>query len=291
MIVNIQNHLNYFNTLEISKHSKDRLKYAIKALFHEKFFLYAILGGSFSYGGGIKGKSDIDIAIIFRDNAIRRKKYIIRQIKKFVAVYKEFNILNGFVPDMIFPGEYMTDYQIKDAIRGRAFQIYPNKNSIKIPILKDEDYWNDYEKWFQVWLTLSAFGTFISGDINSFITNKNESWKTIILYIISENKLEKVSPISILDLITLSSNEEFRVDCTSYKFFKVREMHFVRHVLKLLYNANYLKLTNNYLEQYKVNLDMIYTWKSILINNFNNGDLRQAPFLFELTEAQCFGEL
>lgn len=180
---------------------------------------YVSLGGNCSYGGGIPGYSDIDVVVVFKDNALQYKDNVKAQISEFILNYKRFNLTNGFIPDYVFPGEYMTLSQVQDAINGRSFKIVPETGSFKIPILTDSDYLKDYERWFQVWLTINAFSTYIFGDIDLFLRNKLLSWKSFILYLICEAGLEKLTLNSVLEKVMSPSLDEFRIDDT-YKLFR-----------------------------------------------------------------------
>lgn len=267
----------YMSELPLDSKSVDHLFNAVKKISPNNFS-YAIIAGSFAYGGGAKGMSDIDFGVIFKDSAIEQHDKVRESVIDFVKAYKDFNLVNGFVPDYLFPGEYMTQGQIEDAINGRGFRINKQNQKLEIPILTNDDFLNDYERWFQVWLTLNAFGTYFYGDIDAFIKNKVLCWRTIILYLLSNTSLNSVDERSLISLITTSSlnNKDFRID-PSYEQFELKESVYLKAVLEILVNEKYLKRNKN---DYIINNIAIDKWRKETIIKAEKDELKKAPFLF-----------
>src|SRR6185437_16938819 len=78
--------------------------------------------GSFIYGGGTPGKSDLDISVLFKDESYDLPKIdLLRRIREFVTGYLHLHAVMGYAPDLSFPGEYVTAAMCVDAIEGRGF--------------------------------------------------------------------------------------------------------------------------------------------------------------------------
>ena len=218
-----------FAELPLDNKSKNLLLGSLKKI-PQNYLSYAVIGGNFAYDGGFKGMSDIDMGLVFNSGVINNKSKLKQEVTKFIKIYKSFNLKNGFVPDYLFPGEYMSLKQVEDAIKGRGFKINTKLQRLEIPILTNDDFLQDYERWFQVWLTLNAFSIYIFGDINAFLRNKLLSWRTIILYLLSNTSSTEIDEKSVLSLITSTSlkNHDFRID-ESYRSFKSKEFIYVKY--------------------------------------------------------------
>ncbi len=276
----------YFAELPLDSKSVNLLFDSLVKL-NSDYLSYAIIGGSFAYGGAAKGMSDIDIGLVFKDNAMNNNGKLKEEITEFIKIYKDFNLINGFVPDYLFPGEYMTLKQINDAIEGRSFRISTKLDKLEIPVLNNDDFLHDYERWFQVWLTMNAFSTYVFGDINTFLKNKLLSWKTIILYLLSNTHLVRIDEGIVISLIVSPSlvNPDFRID-ESYKSFESRESIYLKTAIELLVKDNFLTEDKN---MYIVNNPSITKWKKRIIDLEKNKKLKNAPFLFTLEEMVAFG--
>jgi 8-amino-7-oxononanoate synthase len=273
--------------LPLNNKSVANLLDAVKKISTDDFS-YAIIAGSFAYGGGAKGMSDIDFGVIFKNSALEQSDKVREGIIEFIKAYKNFNLINGFVPDYLFPGEYMTQGQVEDAINGRSFRIDKQNQRLEIPVLTNDDFLKDYERWFQVWLTLNAFGIYFYGDIDAFVQNKVLCWKTIILYLLSNTLLDKINESSVISLITSSTfeSQDFKID-PSYEQFELKESIFVKVVLDMLVGEKYLKIDGG---NYMINSLAVDEWKKKTIMEAQTGVTKKSPFLFTFEKMIGLGD-
>jgi predicted nucleotidyltransferase len=168
------------------QHVIDIYRASLKPIFGSDL-LAAWLTGSFAYGGGTAGKSDIDVTVIVGPAfALRPEPERVSLTQAFIDVYLATHIDTGFHPDLVFPGECVTVAMIDDAIAGRGFEV-EDGGHLSLPRASQEYYLSDCNHWFRAWLSQTAFSRFLLGDEALHARLKRAAWNTIIKYTLLRN--------------------------------------------------------------------------------------------------------
>ena len=139
---------------------------------------YVFLSGRFAYGTDEKGKCDIDVITVLKNEFENVDSKIAQEmIKKAASTYLEIHAKYGYKPDMLFPGEYITSKQVEDSLNGRGYHL--RNGNVYLPIVCSDDYWLRYENEYRAWRSMSAFNnaSIISGKVKS----KLNDWQEITI--------------------------------------------------------------------------------------------------------------
>jgi hypothetical protein len=171
--------------IETRKATEKYLAIAYNQLTEKYFgelYEYCYQTGSFVYGGGTPGKSDLDIAVVFKDAVSSMPKAdLLGRLDPFIDGYLQLHKEVGYSPDTVFPGEYITISMVNDAIKGRGFHVSEDGN-LYLPKASTEYFLEDSERWYRAWLSQSAFNVFLKGDRLLWEDNKKRGWQTLLLF-------------------------------------------------------------------------------------------------------------
>ena len=156
---------------------------AVKDIFGESCKA-AWLSGSFLYHGAKPGRSDIDVVIVFEDRTpIPADEATIDRIRAFVDVYLDVHGQFGLDPDLEFPAEYVVPASIDQAINWRGLAL-DGGVADHFPPVEHSNYWlGRPDRWFNAWLSETAFSRFLTGDADFHTQAKLTAWKTILRFL------------------------------------------------------------------------------------------------------------
>jgi len=151
----------------------------------------AWLSGSFLYNGAKPGRSDIDLVVVFDETvAIPADEEVIDRIRRFIDVYLDVHARLDLDPDLEFPAEYVVPAQIEQAIGWRGLALNGSVAD-EFPPVDNSDYWlGRPDRWFNAWLSETAFSRFLTGDRTYHEHSKLTAWKTILRFLLLRSEGE-----------------------------------------------------------------------------------------------------
>lgn len=238
--------------------------------------LYALTSGSVVYGGGILGQSDLDLLVVLNDDVNDKgKEKLMEDIKLFVDDYLLLHKDFSFAPDITFPGEYASVAQVSDAILGRGYHT-ENEGELFLPVASEEYYMEDAERWYRAWLSMSAYGKFVSGNEEEFIKYKSTAWETQILF--NCKKLNtSITPNGIIDML-INQKNKWAGSGISTRYFTFRKTE-LPHVQKALINLQDKGFFEQNLNEFVPNHDKIQQWHLITSRAILDRTIRTANFI------------
>lgn len=253
---------------EVRRYYRER----VKARFGASC-LMAWLTGSFAYSGGTRGKSDIDVLVVLDDAfAALEPRERAGQVAGFVNDYLALHLRTGYVPDLQFPGEYVTEAIIKDAVAGRGFHVGED-GALFLPRASVEYYLADPERWFRAWLSQTAFSRFIGGDEAAYQAHKRAAWATILKFVLKNCPLESIEEDDVFGLL-----RAFGVHA-DYWDFRASERAWVGEGLRELLDEGMLLA---YGGRYVPVRESLATWEGVVAQAVRSGSIRRAAFLFDM---------
>ncbi len=239
-----------------------------------------ISSGSFAYCGAVKGKSDIDILLILRES-VRHipKEKLISKVKTFIESYFAIHREHGFSPDGLFPAEYLTIENVKDAISGRGFHACA-EGTLYLPPASDEYYLQDREHYYRAWASMLAFSRRIIGDSTIFEEVKLEAWETIIAFLLlSFGENEEITPSLLLDVLTSTDDKWRGVGVTNRCLsFRQDEYLYVELALNRLRIKGLIEFGDD--QTLRVTT-LIQEWGKEVKNQIDSRAIRNSAFLFD----------
>jgi hypothetical protein len=154
---------------------------AIQAIFPPSHVSYAFLTGGFVLG---TSSNDIDIVVVLRRD--RLTAYDMAQYQniacRFSEEYLTIHQKLGYLPDLDFPSDILTDVQIENAIEGRGFDLMNQKLALRS--ISDNDGFLDEKIDYRVWLweLLTTSEGFITGSYEDFRRDRLKAIETITLF-------------------------------------------------------------------------------------------------------------
>lgn len=237
---------------------------------------YCYQTGSFTYGGGTLGKSDLDITIVFQNSIYDLPKdELLKRIKIFIGGYLDLHIITGYVPDVAFPGEYVTEIMVADAVAGRGFHA-DEEERLYLPKASLEYYLANPERWFRAWLSQSAFCTFLSGDRHVFEENKISGWASILKFVLKDVEQEQVSVLGLMTLL-----RPFGVHPDYWSFVPI-ESPWVLRALHRLAKLEFIDFTDA--EKVIPNKRKLLDWEKGLASSITSGVIRKSELILSLEE-------
>ena len=157
---------------------------AVEVIFGERCKA-AWLSGSFLYKGAKPGRSDIDVVIVLDEaTALPADEATTERIRAFVDVYLDVHARLGLDPDLEFPAEYVVPRAIEEAITWRGLSLHGSVADA-FPAVENSDYWlGRPDRWFNAWLSETAFSHFLTGDALFHSAAKLAAWKTILRFLL-----------------------------------------------------------------------------------------------------------
>ena len=144
----------------------------------------AWLSGSFVYGGAQPGESDIDVVVVLDAASVPADGDTLARIRRFVDVYLEVHAEAGLDPDLDFPGEYVVPAALDEAIAWRGIAT-EGRVARELPPPDAPDYWiGRPDRWFNAWLSMTAFTRFLAGDPFYHDAQKLAAWTTIARFLL-----------------------------------------------------------------------------------------------------------
>ena len=144
------------------------------------------LSGSFAYEGAQPGRSDIDVIVVLRDDAaMPADAATLDLVRAFVDEYLSAHARYGLDPDLEFPGEYLTPRMIDEVIAWRGLAHEGDLPADGFPPVESSDYWlGRPDRWFNAWLSETAFSRFLTGSRDYHAAVKTEAWATILRFLL-----------------------------------------------------------------------------------------------------------
>ncbi len=200
---------------------------------------YCFQTGSFAFGGGTVGKSDLDVVIIFKDCIYALpKRELYKKIEFFTNGYLKLHRQTGYLPDLAFPGEFITVSQVNDSINGRGFHL-DLKGNLYLPKASTQYYLENPERWFRAWLSQSAFNKFLLGNEKLYKENKVKAWSSILKFTLWNEKIDSFTPLNLFNQL-----RPFGVHADYYNF-KILEGEWVTKSLELLADQGFVSKKGN----------------------------------------------
>lgn len=164
--------------------AESEFRHAVETIFADRCKA-AWLSGSFLYKGAKPGRSDIDVVVVLDERtALPADHDTIRRIRAFVDVYLDLHARLGLDPDLDFPAEYVVPQAIEEAISWRGLSLQGSVADA-FPAVENSDYWlGRPDRWFNAWLSETAFSHFLTGDAVFHSAAKLTAWKTILRFLL-----------------------------------------------------------------------------------------------------------
>lgn len=145
----------------------------------------AWLSGSFVYNGARPCESDIDVVVVLDGpEPVPADVEVMARIRRFVDVYLSVHDEAGLDPDLEFPGEYVAPATLAEVFEWRGLAV-EGEVAREFPPVPDSDYWlGRPDRWFNAWLSMTAFSRFLAGDEAYHAWAKGEAWKTIARFML-----------------------------------------------------------------------------------------------------------
>lgn len=166
-----------------TKAAEERLAAAVAEAFGPSC-RSAWLSGSFVYGGARPGESDIDVVVLLDPAPVPADAETLSRIRRFVDRYLEVHAEAGLDPDLDFPGEYLVPAQLDEALAWRGVAT-GGRVARELPPPDAPDYWiGRPDRWFNAWLSMTAFTRFLAGDRAHHEARKLAAWIAIVRFLL-----------------------------------------------------------------------------------------------------------
>lgn len=209
----------------------------------------AWLSGSFAYQGARQSRSDIDVVVVLdRSVASPASEETMELIRSFVDAYLAVHARHGFDPDLDFPGEFVTPTMLEEAIGWRSLDLDGGVPARFPPVLAD-DYWLDRpDRWYNAWISMTAFSRFPVGDRDYYSAVKLAAWKTIARFLLLHADRRRLTPDEMLPEL-----DQFGVK-PRYPDFWTVERHWVDRALAEMEAGRELVLAQGLIEPNRARL-------------------------------------
>ena len=158
----------------------------------------AWLSGSFAYQGARRARSDVDVVIVLEGVPLPADKGTMRLIRRFVDAYLAVHERHRFDPDLDFPGEYITPAMLDEAINWRSLA-FEGDLPARFPSVISDDYWlGRPDRWYNAWLSMTAFSRFPVGDRDYHSAVKLAAWKTVARFLLLRTDRRLLTPDEML---------------------------------------------------------------------------------------------
>lgn len=169
--------------------------------------VFAVLFGSWARFEN-RADSDLDLMIVLRNPNTDLKK-----INSFKESFIKFQLENNLIPDKMYPGEYVSIFNIQKAIDGYGF--ITENEKVEIPPI-DQNGWTSFNEYRQWLSALAGPNIFLFGDKGKFEDLKRRALSSAILIAILSEQNNILSQDEILKKL-LGGGKEYLGFCdTSY---------------------------------------------------------------------------
>ena len=262
-------------------HGQTELEKTIESTYRnlaEKHFkdlyIFCYQTGSFVYGGGTPGKSDLDVTVIFKDSVYNLPpRELLNRIEDFIVGYLKLHEQTGYNPDITFPGEYVTEAMFIDAIAGRGFHV--ENGRLFLPKASREYYLEDSERGFRAWLSQSAFNKFLAGDRNTYKDKKIKGWCTILKFILKDIESQAINVSDILGRLRI-----FGVHDDYWNFGNMESLWIIKSLEKLSEDGFVIK-SEGYFSPQPIKL---HEWESEVAYAITTGLIKKSSILIGAEE-------
>lgn len=238
---------------------------------------FVISSGSFAYAGAEKGRSDLDVMTVFKSDVYQMSRSELADImsgfiEDYIKIHKEY----GYRPDPSFPGEYITEANVEDAIAGRGF--HASDTGLFLPPASNEYYLEDPNRYYRAWLSMLAFSRRLHGDKNKFEEIKLRAWESIMLFLLSQFDEKKIDTNKVLRILTGQEDKWQGVGVTKKCVtFPDEERLYVEQTLVRL-NVRGI-LGSNRSGKYAIDKARIGAWSSAVSEALRANQLHRSAFL------------
>lgn len=159
----------------------------------------AWLSGSFAYQGARRARSDVDVVVVLDGGvSLPADEGTMRLIRRFVDAYLAVHDRHRFDPDLDFPGEYVTPAMLDEAIVWRSLA-FEGGLPARFPAVISDDYWlGRPDRWYNAWLSMTAFSRFPVGDRDYHSAVKLAAWKTLARFLLLRTDRRRLTPAEML---------------------------------------------------------------------------------------------
>jgi hypothetical protein len=192
--------------------SKEHIREEFRASIETNFgniIDFSFFSGRFAFDLAEKHKSDIDCIVVLKDIAysIDIKENLGQFVKDYIRIHEK----NGYIPDLHFSGDIITQTQVSDAIHGRGFDVSGGVLTLS-PVLCEEDF-NRPDMDYRIWRHELCFNNneFVFGDSALFEEARVESAKSLLRFILIDNP-QVSSGREVVDVVLNYGRPVFGVD-------------------------------------------------------------------------------
>lgn len=244
-----------------------QLREEINSFFDQDILFSLIFGSRARHENRID--SDIDLMIVFKKDIPNQEK-----ISTFKRTFINLHRHNNLNADLNYPGEYISQNKLSNALKGSGFILDGSK--VDIPLLSETD-WNrlfDYRQWL---CAIGGISKFINGDQDQYNKVKKEAQRTILLLHLLNQEDDCFNISSITNTLTKKGRQYLGYCNTPVTRNYISE--FSREVLENFIQNNIVKKSEN--DTYKLIRDNALKELPLLTNK-EDYDLKK-NFLGNLT--------
>jgi len=184
----------------------NRFKKEIKEIFGD-LVNYAFLAGRFAFEKAEKGKSDIDCIVVLKNKAYQDifiKERLFKFIQAYLSIHRDYN----YKPDLHFPGDVITQWQMNIACMGKGLK--SKKDDINLLPIKTDSDWNLENVDYRVWITEIAFNnnSFILGRKKIYERDRDKAVMMLLKYLVTI-EMNKICSSYVLTRVILDGEETF----------------------------------------------------------------------------------
>ncbi len=173
--------------LEIKQNLINEFKGIIKDSFGD-YLIYSFLTGSlnYKYYKDFINNSDVDLMIVLSNDIILSHE-LKKCRQKFNSYYLQLHTEYSLKPDLVFPGEVISEAMLEEVKLGRGFEKHSEKLFYREISGENEEWLLNHDLEYRCWRSMFFFTkneSFISGEYNKFLSDRNEIILPFIFYLL-----------------------------------------------------------------------------------------------------------